>query len=495
MDRRLLQQPAVLLGAIAVFAALMLYCNWVGFLATDDDIYLSWAERWVEDFPQYGDNHWGIRYTLVLPLALTVSLLGSSALALAIPSLIYFALWLLAAYWLVSRFFPNTVTAFSLFLMLLTPLLVVTASIANVDQAELFYVLLALIAFEKAIDEEGDLVWLFAVGVAVGFAALSRLTAVGLALYFALFFLRGAHFSRWRYWMIAAGFLLVLGGDAIFHTVVAGEPLQRILVPLNSHASVDRILSLRDYTSGTGNISDNQLLAPILAIMVNQEFGLTFPFFLAAAWFCLRDRRFNDRQRRLLVHLIVLAAVWFLWIGYSHTVRPLPRYYSIATVAALVVVAVWLWHIVGARRPMLAMLLTAALIGANVLCMIVENKSPRYFMQVLAEVAAMHDEPIYTDKETARRADTLLHWQGEVVAARVRGGEAPTAGALYLHAPGSPGAGQVKPGADWTVVARYEDERFARLLLDIIGARSWMPGSIYQRVAWPNPPVVLYRTP
>ena len=53
-----LGKEAVAVAVVALAAALFVGLGWVGFLNSDDGLYLSSAEAWLHDFPPLPAAHW-----------------------------------------------------------------------------------------------------------------------------------------------------------------------------------------------------------------------------------------------------------------------------------------------------------------------------------------------------------------------------------------------------------------------------------------------------
>jgi phosphatidylglycerophosphate synthase len=56
----------LLVVVIAVFSA---WLGWTGYIESDDQYYASAAVGWMTKFPYIATGHWGLRHTIVLPIA------------------------------------------------------------------------------------------------------------------------------------------------------------------------------------------------------------------------------------------------------------------------------------------------------------------------------------------------------------------------------------------------------------------------------------------
>ncbi len=488
---------------LALLGVAVLSFAWVGHIGSDDQIYLNAAETWLADGLVVGQTHWSNRLTLVLPLAGVIGLFGASELNSVLVTTAYFVALLALSYLFLRRFFGAGTGLAGTGLLLLTPLFAVQATIAGVDVVEAFFCAASLWLFLAAAESPRAGLWLFAAGLAAGLALLTRLTGGGLIIFYAILFLLGSLHPRRLYWVMAAGVAVVVGADALYNVIMTGDPLHRLNVAVGSHGGLGSIQG--DFGAGSGNISDNRLLAPLLALLVNQEFGLLYFLAPPAAWMTARSRRLTDRQRRTVTLLAGFLLVWFLWIGYGGAIRPLPRYFSATTYVAVVLVAVWLVMVLPAWSRLFAGLVAAGLVASNLLCIMVENRDPLFGERALADYAASHGEAVHTDPRTARKADRFLAWAG-VEAGRVRP-EPPPAGSLFFHYPKNAATGATHqrarfdpalfaPGADWPEVARIEPApRLLGILLSLFQLDRVLPPGIVVRLARPNPPAVVYRAP
>lgn len=491
---------------LAVLGVAVLSFAWVGHIGSDDQIYLNAAEKWLTEAPVVGNSHWSNRLTLVLPLAGVIGLFGAAEVYTVVVTTAYFLGLLLLSYVFLRRAFGTGVGLAGTALLLLTPLFAVQATITGVDVIEVFFCAASLWLFLAAADSPRAKTWLFVAGLAAGMALLTRLTSGGLIIFYGILFLLGSLHARRLYWVMAAGVAVVVGADALYNVIMTGDPLHRLTAAFGTHTAVGNVGTVSGaHLGGSGNVSDNRLIAPLLALLVNQEFGLLFFLAVPAGWMAARSQRLNDRQRQTVRLLIGFALVWFLWIGYSGAIRPLPRYFGAMTYAAVVLVTVWLVLVLPGFSRIFAGLVAAGLVATNVLCLMVENRDPLFGERALAGYVAGTTEAVYTDPRTARKADRFLDWAA-ADETLVRP-EPPPAGSLFFHYPKNAKTGrahlraafdpaQYEPGADWPEVARIDPPpRALGILLSALQVDRVLPPSIFTRLARPNPPAVVYRVP
>lgn len=492
------------IGLIAVVAGLAVALGWVGFLNSDDGLYLSDAEAWLTSFPHLPTAHWGFRHTLVFPLAAAVALGGSSETTMSVVAVAYYAA-LVALIYVGVRWFSGPRVAFAgALLAATTPLFAVWASIVSIDIPEAVFCLLAIFLFARAtIDSAADPaprrrdLLLVGAGLAAALGLVSRETAAGLALFIGLCFLLGLWMPRTRYLLIGAGAAVVVALESAYYVAMGESPLYRLYTIASTHGTLR--LTSADFGAGTGNVTNNRWLSPWVALFVNQEFGLLFYLAVPAGVALWRGRGLAPAEARLARILVGFGIVWFLWISYGGAVRPLPRYYSVMAAAAAIVVAIWLVRMLPRRWAALAAI---ALVAGNALSLSLENRHPRFGARQYVAYLETFDEPIYTDPRTAGRAWQHMVWRG-IEADRARA-DIPPEGALFLLDPEGLDAWNaerrtqnlppVEVGASWDVVAAATPpRRVIGAVIGLLGLDGFVPESIRYRLLHGSPPVTLLR--
>ncbi len=490
---------------ITAFTCLILSFTWIGFLASDDQLYLLAVEGWLKDFPFVGETHWAVRHTVVLPMVVSVGILGSNEFALALPTMLYFFCVLGLTYWVTRHVFVDNVTAAAVTLLLaVTPLFAVQSTIAGVDIPELFFVILSIWLFYRAGADEHSIPLLFLAGIAAGLAWMSRETSAALLVFYGILFLRGKGLPRRLYWVMAGGWFLVTGLESLYFFLTTGDFLHRIHTVLSSHTSLGNVLKL-NYAGGTGNLVHNRVFGPPLSLLVNQEFGLIFYMAIPAGLATCFGSGLNPEQRRLVRLIAGLGMVWFFVVGYMLGLRALPRYFTVPTFVAVFLIGIWLTHLLRHRSLRLAFLLGAGLIAINIAGILVENRDPLFGERALAHFAGESDEDIYTDPHTLYRSGQLLRWTGDAAVARAK--EAPVPGrGLFLYYPKNvdkgyvPGRGAFdpelfRPDASWEEVWRRDPpERLVGAITKVGWIEALLPAAVTSKLRSPNPPVIVYRT-
>lgn len=493
---RLLQGRAGLFAALLAFALLVAW-GWVGFIGSDDWTYAIGAYGWLENFPYVGE-HGTIRYPITIPIALSLLTLGEHEFAVVLPSLLYMVGFLALAWVSVKRAGDGWLAFGALVALITSPLLVVQSSIASVDIVEMFFLFASVNLFWRCVEDGPDAKRLFFAGGLAGLAFLTRETAIFIALFYAIYFAIGYRFHRKHYLWITAGFLAVWAVEVIYLWIMTGDPLYRITIALNHDSSIDRTIDL------AGNVILHPAIDPLLVLLANQEFmALFFMAIPLGGWLCF-SRSIEPRLQRFARIVAMLGLVWFVTAGAAQKLLPLnPRYFMITCASACILTGIALavlWQ--RERKQWTIALVTAFLLGTNLLGIYVENKDSMFGEHTLAKIARERpDSIIYTDPMTRYRADMLLRW--EKAQPRILP-EPPKPGALYLYNPkwaahanfmmaeNQIAAFQPKP--EWERLSSAEPSPpLITNLIEATGLSAMIPGGIWKKLRYRHPPVSLYK--
>ena len=407
------QKPAIFIAVAALYVLMVAVIPalfYVGFTNSDDVIYAGRALQLIGAEPfSLPDHHWGFRYPVVYPLAVILYFFEWSELTSVILPVIYFLVTATVLGFACARYFGTRAFVISVFLVLSCPLLVVQSTIINVDIPEAMFLTLSMLLLCSAIGKDTDKVRnrLLLSGVMCGIAMTTRETAYGMLLVYGLLFLRGAYFPRLQYLWGGLGVVAVLAIEWGSYMAYGESPLYRFMTSAQSHGTIG--IRSGDFNAGSGNISDNRLWGPLLALLVNQEFGLLFYAAPVAVFGLLRSRNLTEQQRQLVKVFSFSALVWFLWVGYSGAVRPLPRYFAYDAFIALILVGAWLACVVGPRWRIIVL---AGLVLSNYAFLSVENTHPRFAERSISAFAMATDEKIATDPLTNRRVGGYFRIEG-----------------------------------------------------------------------------------
>lgn len=436
---------AVIWAVYGLLAAGLAFLQWrffVGYQASDDANYLQGALGWLEQGLYVGNSHWTLRHTITLPAALAISTLGLSLFSVSLPTLLYFIGFVGVQMWALHRYLGFGVAAcFGLFAMTTTGMVVNSTYLAP-DVSELFFVgttfWLLVMALEPRRDGQRGSVplWLLA-GMLAGLAWINRQTAAGALLACAITAFAGGPQARRRIPWAVLGFVIVVGAEWAYLTLMTGNPMYRFSLdlnhdPVNRIAEVNRVLASGAWLDKEGNLSVNVVLDPILALFVSQKYGLLFWTALAAIWRVWRQPR--DAERQLLVRLLGLGCLAFLFVAANPKLYLVPRYLMVPAWVAAVLTAWWVVRLWSSQRRRLAVGAATAVVGVNLLCLAVENTQPRAIEQALVSWVRAHpQQPVHTDIETFERASEFFRFAGVPAQTVSRAPAAP--GDLVFYSP------------------------------------------------------------
>jgi len=477
----------LLVGGIGAFLVLT-GVFWVGFLGSDDSLYWRGSDGWLIHIPYLGDDHWSLRHTLVVPMALARATFGDGLPALLLPSLLYaIGALIVAALW-VYRAAGLPAAAVAMTLIVTNPQLVLIASVANIDVVEIFFVLSAFALIHAAMGRpRPPATLLLSAGVLLGLAMVSRETSAFAVPALGLLFLAGYGMRRAVYCFVGAGWAAVVGLEAFYVWWMSGDLFYRSSMSLHHDALTDRWID-----QGAGVPILHPAIDPLTMLLFNHNFGLLAWIGVPLVVWLTRRGALTGSARRLAVLAVVLAATWTVFAAALWGQLDLiPRYFLlpallVSMLSGMALAALWTR---GRRR--LAIGLGCALIVANLASTWIDSRNTTMFGEhVLLGLAAREPGPIHTDPQTLRRCALLLRWKG--LDARVT--DAPAGpGDLYFLDPTRTG---VKPGAGWTLVDRQGPRPSLRMWLaaHLVPAKLLSPGQ-FVKLSQGHPDVSLYRLP
>jgi len=297
-----MSKPAIMfvVPLLASYLALVSF-GWTGFLGSDDAAYAAAGLQWISHFPYLGQDHWALRHTLVLQIALAFKFLGVGELSLSLPSIVGTFLIALIFYAAFSHRIGAGKAALLTTLMMSVPLVTLSSSTAEIDIQECLFCVISILSFDHATRK--DRVWylLFA-GVAAGLAFVSRETSVALILFYGILFLIGYRIPRQYYFIMGAGFFAVIGSEMLFYLVNGRSLLYRLAISLH-HDSVNRAAQNTGFLfDSAGNITIGPIFDPLFMMLFNHNFGIIFWLFVPATIWVFRDKHLNAELRQLLLY-------------------------------------------------------------------------------------------------------------------------------------------------------------------------------------------------
>ncbi|UVO49453.1 glycosyltransferase family 39 protein [Sphingomonas sp. SUN019] len=456
---------------LAVLAAAALWLGWVGFIASDDSLYYAGAMRWLTDPPFAGDTHWSTRFPLTLTFAAVLTVMGQGFAAFAATAVLFYAAIIAVTGLYAAKVGGQRAGWISALLTATMPVIVSHATTVSVDLLEASALLLGALLVSGA-----TATWRgVAAGACFGVAVLCRETSLLPIVGLAPLFLLGRPVPRRILIASGIGFLLVIGGEALFQYAMTGDPLRRYAIAFHHDEHIDRAANME------GNFLLHPAIDPLLVLLVNDDFGLLFWLGGAAVAFgALRGISAEGRKRLIVLSAMALASFVLVSVLYSKLVLN-PRYFTLPALVAAIVLAMWLDRI----APRWRALLLAAVVGSNLLLMSVGNAHPRWEMEALVDAARAHPaQTVIGDENDVRRAALPLGFAGQQ---NIASG-APQPGVLLVAREDQSPVG--------TVIARYPSPP-TRLggILRGLGLEPFVPAPVAHRMFAPSPPVVLVRTP
>ena len=493
---------------LASVASGILWWRWVGYQGHDDAYYASAALDWVAHFPALGTEHWALRYTLVLPLAAMIWLFGFSVPVLAAVDFAAYALFLLVGYAAARRWFGWPAAAALTAIGILVPQFPVQATYANPDILETALVMASFWLMMLARERGGPWSLMFGVGVLAGLGFLTRETTLLLAPLYGVMVVARPAMARWRYVLIGAGFLAVVGIQMGYFATQTGDPLYRARLS-GTHDAVDRAGQAARATGvldNEGVLSTGLVAAPLAALFVSQKYGLLF-YLAAPAYFISRRAGWLTRAARSVLGWAALGAVAsFLFVALNVGILyVVPRYFMVTAAMAAVPLAALTAHL-ARQRPWLAGALAAGFASSCLGLMCLENTQPMFAEQSAAAFIASQHGVVYMEPETAWRTRALLIERGALD--RQANGPPPPGALVAIRAgvvenclrkPSCPRRAAMLPfwpSEGWFEVMRYDPpRRLVGTLLHTAGVAWLFPTDILRKIEQPGDALVVYRTP
>lgn len=460
---------------LVILAAAALWLGWVGFIASDDSLYYAGAQRWLTDPPFAGDTHWSTRFPLTLTFAVVLAVMGQGFAAFAVTAVLFYVAIVAATGIYAAKVGGQRVGWIAALLIATMPVIVSHATTVSVDLLEASALLLGALLLSDTDDDWRGLWRGVAAGACFGVGVLCRETSLLPIVGLAPLFLLGRPVARRVLIASGIGFLLVIGGEALFQYAMTGDPLRRYAIAFHHDEHIDRAANME------GNFLLHPAIDPLLVLLVNDDFGLLFWLGGAAAAFgAMRGVPAEGRKRLIVLSAMALASFVLVAALYSKLVLN-PRYFTLPALVAAIVLAVWLDRLGLRWRAVLLM----AVVGSNLLLMSVGNAHPRWEMEALVDAARTHPtETVTGDENDVRRATLPLGFAGQK---NIAFGTPRPGGLLVARKDQSPVG---------DIVARYPSPP-TRLggILRSLGLEPFVPAAVAHRMFAPGPAVVLIRTP
>jgi 4-amino-4-deoxy-L-arabinose transferase-like glycosyltransferase len=513
-DAKFSGMEAASIGFFIILSLAIIGWRWVGYQGHDDASYAAAALDWVAQFPALGTDHWALRYPLVLPIAGTIALFGFSIAALTVVNLATYFAFLVVSYVAARHWFGRVAASLVTLINIILPQFPVQATYANPDLPEMALVIASFWALMLARQRGGPWGLLLLSGGLAGIGFLTRETSVILVVLYGILFLAWPAMARWKYAIIGAGFVLVLGLQAGYFTARTGDPFYRARISA-THDRVDRTAKQTEAVSAgrgldsEGVLATSPVLAPLVAVFASQKYGLLFYLALPAYLILAFGKRLAPPQRDVLHCAALGALVSYLFVALnSGILYVVPRYFMVTAAFAALPVAVLgtAWLQAGGWRRAGVLLTGAAFVVSSFLLLYLEDTRPMRAEEAIVAFIAGADGPVHIEPETARRLHYLLLVQG--LEDRITT-EPPGPGSLVaakdgvvqacLAASGCVLRAQMLPfvpAPGWVEVARQPPPR--RLIAGLLGAAGLaerLPQDIRRKIEQPGSTMMIYRVP
>ena len=385
--------------------------SWRGFGNWDAIYYINTAMDWKENGPVLGTAHWDLRYPLVLPIAGSLTLFGSSEISATIPNLIYGALLVFVSATFGARYLG---ARSGLFLGLLVatsaPLTLLPLEI-EIRGPETFFSVFAIWLFIAGATQEKRSRLLVVAGVTAGVAWLCREVAGYLPLSFILVTLLFVAKERRSAAAIhsSVGFLTVIVFELVLYAVIAGDPLYRYRIDLghgggNPDSAIAAGISLSRLV--------DLIAEPFVLRLAEQSTIILIAGGAAAGLAILLLRRELDQTVRFTLSTFFAAAfVSFLYAAVLLNLEA-PRYFPLLDYLALVLIASAAGILEGKGINYIALPLVAGCAAVGPLVTDLRRGYDFESIRLAARVAKEEPDVLVTTKWVADRAEVVLRLEG-----------------------------------------------------------------------------------
>jgi 4-amino-4-deoxy-L-arabinose transferase-like glycosyltransferase len=494
--KQLLTKPlASLIIFLLIYSFVTLYF-WDGIGPGDVGHYVTAALKWNETGAYLGDNHWSLRYLLVLQMAFFFSLFGPSEFLASAPNILYGGLLVLVTFHFSRRHFGVAVGNIFTLLMATSAFFAIQAAEVRIYGVEIFYVVLSLWLFIEATSgAQPNLKILFLTGLAAGAAWLCREATIFLPLTLgAAALLMNRSFFRIII-PVALGYLTVIVGELVLYGFAAGNPLYRYETDL-AHGNGSPSMQV-------GGPSENQELFDYLTYPITELVSFTnvspFVFLAAIALvYLLRRGALNKSSNLIFIIFGLSAALSFVISSYVLSLENVV-YYPIVPYASLLVSSVAIAALYKHLGKIVLVLTTLAFVAINFAAADFRDYDEYSEARSLTQLALAYDEPIYSDRLTTRRATTLLRLRGETKENAqhfVKSSEIIPKGALIYQATPKGARYAISASPNWIEIEHLfpREPSWTKSVLRKLIPTSFQTPRLSEILQTPNP-VILYRTP
>lgn len=397
----------ILLLAIAIVAV-----NPRGYVGggLDDGRYLAAAMQWVNNGPTLGQNHWALRWPLILPVAALVDMFGPNRSLLMIPGILSWVGLALVNYWGVRRFLDGRSALFVGISIIATPGLAYWATLIYPDALEALLwsvALWSLLIASRSEDSRKQALWMAVAGLTTGIALGLRETALTLIILTAIFAWRQRTLKprAWMIWLLAAAPLPLIEHSMLWSS--SGDILYRLITDLH-HIEIasDELrgnvatgenapfnVSIMERYRGEGPVNLFWPADPYINLFANIHYGFSFIAFAVCGFAVIRKRESAISKHADLIRALLAVVICnFVVNTYVLALNPGPRMYVPATVAIIICTAVLMqnnWS--GLLAKVMALLLAARIVTS----LAVADVAPNYDIGTVTQRIAPAKAPLH----------------------------------------------------------------------------------------------------
>jgi hypothetical protein len=499
MYKRYERAPITDLALLLAGTVAILCFAWVGYLDSDDKNHLSGAFGWYYHAPYLAVDHAEFRHFIALPIALCFKLFGVREFSVVLPTLLCFLALMVFSYSYVCSYFGRAVAATSSALILCLPVFAIRATVAYSDIVELIFIAVSFWLFWSSTQTEARTWRLLVAGGAAGAAWLTRETTFSLLLLYGILFLMGYGIRRPQYWIMAVGFFAVASLDMGYYAWQTGDPLYRYWSILDAQVAISDhgLANNGEVFDKSGNVRLLPVVDRLFVLLINHEFALFYFFAIPALWWAWRNNTLPAGERDLARALVGLTLLWYLFVAIVLKNQH-PRYYSVTTYSAAILMALWCQRHLIPRYGRLGIAALGLVLASGLLGIYVDNKNSLFGERALVAYVEESGDTVYTDPTTHRRTRMLLRFEG--LEDRVISDRVPPAGALFYNNPNrieearSRAQGTYELEPQWQQVLVIDSGRkLSGRLIELLGLQEVLPNGVYRRLNKPNKDVALYQ--
>lgn len=388
-----------LMSIILISLACFFY---VGSLGSDDMSYIDNAITIASGREYIPKSHWGFRYTLIIPLSITLRFFELTEQNIFIFNLII-NMFLLGYLFFLTNKLSHTanqkVNIYYIALIFATcPFLVIQLSILNVDLIEanlITAVILNIAIFITC----GTINYLYIASFIAGLCLITRETSILYITAILIAFIASNPKIKPKEYFICIfiGSFFVIS-ESIYYLINTGDAFYHIKTTFHSHLHNDFGDIYKKHGEDTGNILSNTSYEPITVLFINQEFGIIFYLFVIYMASCIKNKL--QAYQRFFIALFFLA---FILISFSGVVRLLPRYYYALCLTVIIMTSMnfklnTLLH----KKSILI-----GAIAVNLLSLSVENVHPIFHHKIYLTETNKLQSCIKTESNLVSRAFAL----------------------------------------------------------------------------------------